>query len=144
VVDPIGAGGRPPGAGPREETSLPPRPPLPSPADVLSDLPSAAPTEGTQAEYGWEGSAPRAVIVRRDPRFPPVLSAAGLEVECAARITVAPGGNVTHVEIVKSSGYTEIDASVEAALREFLFSRVEGRKDEVGTITFRFRLERRD
>jgi TonB family protein len=73
-----------------------------------------------------------------------VLSAAGLEVECAARITVAPGGNVTHVEIVKSSGYTEIDASVEAALREFVFSRVEGRKDEVGTITFRFRLERRD
>jgi len=51
---------------------------------------------------------------------------------------------VTHVEIVRSSGYIEIDAIVEAALRDYLFSRVDGRKDAVGTVRFHFRLERQD
>jgi TonB family protein len=61
-----------------------------------------------------------------------------------AHITVSPAGNVTGVEITKSSGYTEIDASVEAALREFLFSQVDGRNDAVGTVRCRFRLEKQD
>jgi TonB family protein len=65
-------------------------------------------------------------------------------VECEALITVAPSGVVTHVDITKSSGYTEIDASVEAALREYLFSRGDGRADTVGTVKFHFRLERLD
>jgi TonB family protein len=73
-----------------------------------------------------------------------MLGAEGVEVECTARITVSAAGNVTHVEITTSSGYTDIDASVEAALREFLFSQVEGRKDAVATVTFHFRLEKQD
>ncbi len=40
------------------------------------------------------------------------------------------------VEIGKGSGYTEIDASVEAAPREFPC------RDAVGTVTFRFLLEK--
>jgi len=48
------------------------------------------------------------------------------------------------MEIAKGSRYTEIDACVEAALREFLFSQVDGRKDTAGTIVFRFRLEKLD
>lgn len=92
---------------------------------------------------GWEGSA-RKLIRKRDPAFPTQLSAAGQEVECEARITVAASGVVTHVEITRSSGYIEIDASVEAALRDYLFSRASERKDTVGTIRFRFRLERQD
>ncbi len=43
-----------------------------------------------------------------------------------------------------SSGYIEIDASVEAALRDYLFSRVDGRVDSTGTVKFRFRLEKQD
>jgi len=50
----------------------------------------------------------------------------------------------TPVEINAGSRYTEIDASVEAALREFVFSQVDGRKHAVGAITFRFRLETQD
>jgi TonB family protein len=91
----------------------------------------------------WEGT-PRKIIRRRDPQFPSILSASGQEVECEAQVTVAPSGGVSRVEITKSSGYIEIDASVEAALRDYLFSRVDGRKDAVGTIRFRFRLEKRD
>jgi TonB family protein len=92
---------------------------------------------------GWEGSA-RKLIHAPDPAFPAPLSAAGQEVECEARITVAASGVVTRVEITRSSGYIEIDASVEAALRDYLFSRANERKDTVGTIRFRFRLEKQD
>ncbi len=96
-----------------------------------------------QSQIGWETDA-RRLIRKRDPQFPLILSAEGQEVECDARITVSPAGAVTRVEIIRSSGYTEIDASVEAALRGYLFSRVDGRKDAVGTVRFRFRLEKRD
>ena len=73
-----------------------------------------------------------------------MLSAMGQEIEGEARISVAPSGIVTRVEITRSSGYIEIDASVEAALRDYLFSRVDGRAETAGTVHFRFRLEKQD
>jgi TonB family protein len=110
-------------------------------ADAAQD--SAAMQLPPEGGIGWDGSA-RKLIHGRDPAFPAQLSAAGQEVECEARITVAASGAVIRVEITRSSGYIEIDASVEAALRDYLFSRVTERKDTVGTIRFRFRLERQD
>ena len=115
----------------------------PSPDDVLADLPSAS-RQQPEGQVGWVEGAARRILVRHDPQFPRILAAAGTEVECTARITVSPTGAVTRVEITRSSGYTEVDTGVEAALREFLFSRVEGGNEAVGTITFRFRLEKRD
>jgi TonB family protein len=100
-------------------------------------------TEGTGEQIGWD-DASRRLLRRRDPRFPSVLSTLGQEVECEARITVAPSGGVVRVEITRSSGYTEIDAGVEAALRDYLFSRADGSKETVGTVRFRFRLEKMD
>jgi TonB family protein len=134
--------------------------------DVLSDAASAGSTAaepavgspGSQAgaepggspgffaggtEWGWQG-LPRKLVRRRNPEFPALLSALGQEVEGEAKITVAPSGIVTRVEITRSSGYIEIDASVEAALRDYLFSRVDGRIDSTGTVKFRFRLEKQD
>ena len=122
---------------------------LPSTQDVLSDLAATAPpadaaaSVGEGGSIGWQGT-PRTLIRRRDPQFPVLLSAAGQEVELQATITVAPSGVVTRVEITRSSGYTDVDASVEAALRDYLFSRVNGRLDAVGTVRFRFRLEKLD
>lgn len=139
---------------------------FPSPRDVLADLPAPAAAQSasvetsaaftaeardpvvaalppTGAQIGWEGAA-RKLIRRRDPQFPRILSATGQEVECVARISVSPSGTVTKVEIVKTSGYTEIDASIEGALRDYLFSKVEAKQNAVGTVSFRFRLERRD
>ena len=107
----------------------------------------AQPTGATGSPFGtdvaWEG-LPRKLIRRHRPEFPTVLSAIGQEVELEARIWVAPSGNVTRVEITRSSGYIEIDADVEAALHDYLFSRVEGRTESVGTERFRFRLEKQD
>ncbi len=136
----------------------------PSASDVLNDTESATAgaqdavggsggrqadsggAPGIQAggpEWGWQG-LPRKLLRKRNPEFPAILSALGQEVEGEARITVAPSGTVTRVEITRSSGYIEIDASVEAALRDYLFSRVDGRVDSTGTVKFRFRLEKQD
>ena len=129
----------------------------PAAADVLSDVAAVsagsgavpgtnvneAPGASTGTQWGWQGPA-RTLIRKRAPDFPVVLSAMGQEIEGEARITVAPSGIVTRVEITRSSGYIEIDASVEAALRDYLFTKVEGRVDTVGTVEFRFRLEKQD
>jgi len=101
------------------------------------------PLQGAATEWGWQG-LPRRLLRRTNPEFPAFLSELGQEVELEARITVAPSGMVTRVEITRSSGYIEIDASVEAALRGYLFSQVYGRDDSAGTVKFRFRLEKQD
>jgi TonB family protein len=95
------------------------------------------------AQIGWEGTS-RALLRKRDPQFPAALRTTGQEVEGEARITVSPSGAVLRVEITRSTGYIEIDASVEAALRDYLFSRVDGRGNALGTVKFRFRLEKTD
>jgi len=128
-----------PAASAAEAPSAPPGDLRVEEAALCSALPQLQPGE----RIGWDGSA-RKLVHWRDPEFPAELSAAGQEVECEARITVAASGGVTRVEITRSSGYIEIDASVEAALRDYLFSRINERKDTVGTIKFRFRLERQD
>ena len=99
--------------------------------------------DGTGTSFGWAG-APRSVLRGIIPIFPRSLSSSGQEVEGEARITVSSSGAVTRVEITTSTGYIEIDASVEAALRDYLFSRVDSREDALGTVKFRFRLEKTD
>jgi TonB family protein len=99
--------------------------------------------EESGSQITW-GMVSRKLLRKRDPKFPPVLSALGQEVECEARFTVAPSGGVISVEIMRSSGYTEIDAGVEAALRDYLFSRADGSTETVGTVRFHYRLEKTD
>jgi TonB family protein len=86
----------------------------------------------------------RKLIRWRKPEFPTLLSAIGQEVELEAQITIAPSGVVTRVEITRSSGYIEVDASVAAALRDSLYSRVDGKVDQIRAVPFRFRVEKQD
>jgi TonB family protein len=130
--------------------------PTPSASDVLADTAAVAASTSdagsgsadaagspTGTQFDWEG-LPRKLIRKRTPEFPTVLSATGQEVELDVRLSVAPSGVVTRVEIARSSGYIEIDAIVEAAVRDYLYSRVDGRAETVGTVHFRFRLEKKD
>jgi outer membrane biosynthesis protein TonB len=120
--------------------------PAPTAGDVLADVASMSPAatgSPSGAVVGWEG-VQRRLIRYRNPEFPTVLSAIGQEVECEFRISISPSGIVTRVEITRSSGYIEIDASVEAALRDRLYSRVDGTLDKAETVHFRFRLEKQD
>jgi TonB family protein len=129
------------GAAPRPDaavarTTAPGDAPSADRADTRADA-------GQGARISWNGSS-RKLIKRRDPQFPDVLAAAGQEVEGEALITVAPTGKVTRVRITKGTGYPAVDAAVENALHEYLFSRAAGAGDVQGTVTFRFRLERQD
>jgi outer membrane biosynthesis protein TonB len=74
------------------------------------------------------------------------LSSSGQEADCTARITVTPLGMVSKVEIMNTSGYTEIDAGVVSALRGYVFSRDYGveKRNAVAVVMFRFRLETLD
>ena len=120
--------------------------PAPTTSDVLADTAAVSPSatgSPTGTMVAFEG-VQRKLIRKRDPEFPTVLSAIGQEVEGDLRIAIAPSGLVTRVEITRSSGYIEIDASVADALRDYLYARVDGRNDTVGTVHFRFRLEKQD
>jgi TonB family protein len=108
-------------------------------------VPAGSVEIGVSAEIGWE-SGVRSLLRRQALPFPKVLSAAGQEADCDARITVSALGTVTKVEIVKSSGYTEIDASVQSALSGYVFTRNydSEKKEAVGIVRFSFRLEKLD
>jgi TonB family protein len=128
---------------------------VPSAREILAALPapSAAPAvaaaraDAAAAEptvrIGWTGAA-RTVVRSVNPRFPTILSETGQEAEVVARIAVTPLGAVVDVEITLGSGYTEIDAAVETALRQWIFSRSEGKQNAIGTVSYRFPLEKRD
>jgi hypothetical protein len=51
---------------------------------------------------------------------------------------------VKRVEITRSTGYIEIDASIQEALLNYFFSPVNSRVDALGTVIFHFRLEKTD
>jgi TonB family protein len=124
----------------REVLAALPPPSIPTAAAAVRDSASAA--EPT-VSIGWTGAA-RTVVRSVNPRFPSILSETGQEAEVEARITVTPLGAVVDVEITRGSGYTEIDAAVETALRQWIFSRSEGKRNAVGTVSYRFPLEKRD
>jgi TonB family protein len=131
-----------PGGTPSAQEVLAALPPPPAPLSTAAARADAAAAEPA-LRIGWTGPA-RTVVRSVNPRFPAILSERGQEAEVVARITVTPLGAVVDVEITRSSGYIEIDAAVETALRQWIFSRSEGKQNALGTVSYRFPLERRD
>jgi TonB family protein len=125
----------------------------PSAREILDSLPAVtvASTAAARADAAsaptvrveWNG-APRTLTREVKPRFPAILSTTGQEAEVVARITVSPLGAVIDVEITGHSGYIDIDAAVESALRQCLYARIEGKQNQIGTVYYRFPLEKRD
>jgi TonB family protein len=75
-------------------------------------------------------------------RFPELLAEEGLEVDVEAAFAVAPNGQVTRVEIMRSSGFASVDRAVVQALHNTLFDASPGDREDQGRISFHFRLER--
>ena len=126
----------------------------PSAREILDSLPAVTVASTTAARTDaaastptvrveWSGT-PRTLSREVKPRFPAILSTTGQEAEVVARITVSPLGAVIDVEITRGSGYIEIDAAVELALRQCLYARIEGKQNQIGTVYYRFPLEKRD
>jgi TonB family protein len=83
----------------------------------------------------------RTLLLRPRLGFPVLLLEKGLEVDVEAAFIVAPSGQVTRIEITRSSGFASVDREVEQALRDALFA--ESSQEDSGRIQFRFRLERK-
>jgi TonB family protein len=63
-------------------------------------------------------------------------------VDVVAAFAVAPNGQVTRVEIMRSSGFASVDRAVVQALHNALFDASPGDAEDQGRISFHFRLER--
>ncbi len=125
---------------------------LPEPAieDILDDIKdsgslqkSSNNRELNKNSINWAGES-RKIIKRGTIRFPDILTAEGQQAKVIARIYVSPGGNVSKVEILKSSGYIKVDNAVILSLRHYLFSPSGKGKGDIGIIEVQFKLKRED
>jgi TonB family protein len=127
---------------------------VPGVEEVLAAMPAgrreAAPAvrqEGSPRGYldsgalEW-GGRERKVLKAARPEFPEVLLQEGQEADVEATFKVAPNGQVTLVEISRSSGYSAVDRAVERALLNTLFEPSATDDEDTGRARFRFRLER--
>ena len=134
---------------------------VPAPEELLADIPGldappaavgaslspAAATVEQERRYlqsgalEWRGRE-RKVLRAVRPEFPEVLRQEGLGVDVEASFTVAPNGQVTEVDITRSSGYASVDRAVVRALKNYLFEPSDIGQDDVGVQRFSYRLER--
>ena len=121
--------------------ALPPSSVATSPSVVASASDAAAAEPIVRVE--WSGK-PRPWVRAPQLKYPAILSSTGLEADGVARLTVSPLGAVIDVEITRSSGYTEIDAAVERALRQALVARIEGKQNQTFMVYFSFPQRRPD
>jgi TonB family protein len=135
----------------------------PAPDDLLAQIPvraargapedstasTAGAPAGAEAEHRyldsgaleWRGRE-RKVLRAVRPEFPEVLRQEGLGVDVQATFTVAPSGQVTQVEITRSSGYASVDRAVVRALMNYLFEASDTDAADIGEQQFSYRLER--
>jgi len=121
--------------------ALPPSSAATSPSVVVAASEAAAAEPIVRVE--WSGK-PRPWVRSPQLKYPAILSSSGLEADGVARLTVSPLGAVIDVEITRSSGYTEIDAAVERALRQALVARIEGKQNQTFMVYFSFPQRRPD
>jgi len=106
---------------------------------------AAAAVEGGYAQetaLEWKGRQ-RQLLRGLELNFPELLAEKGLEVDVEAAFAVAPSGQVTRVEITRSSGFASVDRSVEQAMYNTLFEVSSGQEEDQGRISLHFRLERK-
>jgi TonB family protein len=130
---------------------------LPSPAETLREaltgssrkqVPAASAAGEAEGGYAqetaleWKGKQ-RQMLRRFELGFPELLAEKGLEVDVEAAFAVAPSGQVTRVEITRSSGFASVDRSVEQAMYNTLFEASSGEEEDQGRISLHFRLERK-
>ncbi len=130
---------------------------FPSPAETLrgalagsdrEQVPSSSAAGAAEGGYTqetaleWKGKQ-RQMLRRLELGFPELLAEKGLEVDVEAAFAVAPSGQVTRVEITRSSGFASVDRSVEQAMYNTLFEASSGEEEDQGRISLHFRLERK-
>ena len=96
---------------------------------------------------GGEGVSPgrikgpvggRRILRNGEPEYPAWAEASGVKGKVELKFWVLPGGEVSQVEVWKTSGWSGFDSSASQALKEWRFEPIEGREKQWGIISFVF------
>ena len=105
--------------------------------------------EGEGAE-GGEGVSPgrikgpaggRGILRSVEPSYPAWAEASGVKGEVELKFWVTPAGEVSEVELHKTSGWSGFDNSASQALRQWRFEPIEEKERQWGIISFVFEFE---
>ncbi len=80
----------------------------------------------------------RRILRRTEPEYPAWAEASGIEGRVDLKFWVLPSGEVSEVEVDKTSGRSEFDNLASQALREWRFERIEEKEKQWGIIPFIF------
>lgn len=130
--------GIPQGVG--QKGSLPPRASLPSPREELSYKGKATEVQPKGAKFRIKGPLGTRGIVRAPlPVYPEWAEKRGIEGSVELRPWVLPGGEVRpDVDILRSSGWLELDECARQALMQWKFEPIEGDEIQGGESSVEF------
>jgi len=80
----------------------------------------------------------RKILRSTEPEYPAWAEASGIEGRVDLKFWVLPSGEVSEVEVDKTSGRSEFDNLASQALREWRFERIEEKEKQWGIIPFIF------
>lgn len=96
---------------------------------------SQSTVEGFQIQ--WQNpSEGRQVVQSAQPEIPAWVSREGLRLQVAVSFVLQPSGYLRDIRIAASSGYSDVDTAVVAALRRWRFSSSPGAPDVRGEVTY--------
>ena len=84
--------------------------------------------------------ANRKVLNRVAPSYPTKARREGWEGTVVLKFWVTPGGSVKNIQVIRSSGYPELDRAAKSALSQWKFAPKDGVGDEWGQLLVRFQL----
>lgn len=92
----------------------------------------------------WKGSGQRSLLSRDELVFPQHLQGKGVNEEVIVSFKVTPDGRVFDIEVIKSSGYPELDSAVKDQVRSFRFNSVSAKKINSAEYNYMFDLTQKN
>jgi protein TonB len=101
--------------------------------------------EGEEKVMTITGPVSRRKLIRKVyPKYPSWAEEKGVEGEVDLKFWVSPEGMVTSVELIRTSGYPDLDSKAMEAIKKYLFSplgKEEDQEEQWGTITIKYTLK---
>ncbi len=93
---------------------------------------------GTNSKIEWESSRGIRRVVKFGPKpvVPEWVKTEGLKLTTTVVFKVNPDGNVFDVKVVKSSGFSEIDAEIVESVRKIVFEPIKSNRIDVAKVTY--------
>lgn len=98
-------------------------------------------TDAGNSGFKWKNIGQRTLISKDNLVFPNSLIGKGIDDEVVVAFKVAPDGKVYNIDLVKSSGYPELDSAVKNQVRSFLFNSIPSKKISEVEYSYLFKLE---